>query len=379
MRFILIIVIILSFSKTFAQNWTKVYNDKFAQCSSLFSFAAYFETVNFSNQSTTSNAHYFWNFGDGTGSNFQNPIHIFPETGSYLVTLFSKDTVNNCSSFYEYWVNVTKYSTDVCQPSVTDSIYVSSGTHYLKIVNTSNNCNGYISTYDGGSALNFPWAWSINLSGWSTIPYRMVCRGQFYDIGNNLKREAYKSFAYNYSSSKNYGNCSANFEFITVSKDLTGQRILFKAMNKTSDTYEWNISGFGNPITSGNDTISQFYPYDSNDLWTVGLKITKNNCYDTLYQNILVRDIQTIESISEIKSDLNSIIYPNPALSTLNITDEQNKFKNSIIEIKNTLGQTVLSFPFKPEIDVSALSTGIYFLQIEMEDKRLWNAKFIKN
>jgi len=73
----------------------------FGQCSSLFSFAANFETVNFYNQSSLSNAHYFWNFGDGTGSNFRDPIHKFPETGSYMVTLFINDTVSNCSSYCE--------------------------------------------------------------------------------------------------------------------------------------------------------------------------------------------------------------------------------------------------------------------------------------
>lgn len=49
------------------------------QYNALYSFGAYFETVEFYNQSTVPNAHYFWNFGDGTGSNIHNPIHKFPE------------------------------------------------------------------------------------------------------------------------------------------------------------------------------------------------------------------------------------------------------------------------------------------------------------
>src|ERR1700683_502434 len=88
------------------------------QCTTLFSFAAYFNTVTFINQSSVSNAHYFWNFGDGTGSNIVNPEHTFANNGDYLVTLFAHDTVSNCSSYYEYWVNVIKYSTDPCQPSI---------------------------------------------------------------------------------------------------------------------------------------------------------------------------------------------------------------------------------------------------------------------
>ncbi len=71
-------------------------------------------------------------------------------------------------------------------------------------------------------------------------------------------------------------------------------------------------------------------------------------------------------------------IYPNPATSIVNIIDEQNQLQNSTIQIKNTLGQTVLSIPFQKEMDVSQLSSGIYFLQIKMEDKRVMNVKFIK-
>lgn len=83
--------------------------------------------------------------------------------------------------------------------------------------------------------------------------------------------------------------------------------------------------------------------------------------------------------INELDVNNNLNIYPNPTSSTLNITDEQNQLQNSTIDVKNTLGQTVLSFPFKPEIDVSSLPIGVYFLQIKTEDKRLLNAKFIKD
>lgn len=82
--------------------------------------------------------------------------------------------------------------------------------------------------------------------------------------------------------------------------------------------------------------------------------------------------------IKEPRVKDNIKVYPNPTNSILTITDEQKQFKNSTIDIKNTLGQTVLSFPFQKEIDVSSLSNGLYFLQIEIEDKRLVNAKFIK-
>ncbi|MBX7182781.1 MAG: hypothetical protein K1X82_11775, partial [Bacteroidia bacterium] len=39
-------------------------------CESLFTYTTNFEEVSFYNQSSISNAHYFWNFGDGTSSFF---------------------------------------------------------------------------------------------------------------------------------------------------------------------------------------------------------------------------------------------------------------------------------------------------------------------
>jgi hypothetical protein len=88
-------------------------------------------------------------------------------------------------------------------------------------------------------------------------------------------------------------------------------------------------------------------------------------------------DITTDVSVSESKPDLLKL-FPNPTNSILNITNEQNQFQHSTINIKNTLGQTVLSVPFQQETDVSPLSNGLYFLQLETEDKKLLNAKFIK-
>ena len=67
-------------------------------------------------------------------------------------------------------------------------------------------------------------------------------------------------------------------------------------------------------------------------------------------------------------------IYPNPTTSIINISDEQNELKNSNIEIKNNLGQTVYSNPFTPQIKLSDFSPGVYFLVI----KTKYNTKTVK-
>ncbi len=335
------------------------------QCSGLFSFAAYFEKVTFINQSNVSNAHYYWNFGDGTSSYLKNPTHEYPDDGSYFATLFVKDTITNCSAYYDYWITVAKYSATGCQPSINDSFFVYNNNQYMKIINNSTNCNSYYDNYDVAGGFNLWQSFWYNFS--SAKDSRLIARVQYYDSWGLLTKEGYKSILYNYFSLKNYTPCSANFEFTVVSQDTTGQRFLFKAMNKNATSYEWSIVGFGNPIVSYNDTISQFYTYDSNDMLPITLKTTDaSGCHDTLTQQILFRKgLKTYVGIEELSLENQINIYPNPTTSIINIIDETNQLQNTTIQIKNYLGQTVFTTPFTSQIDLHNFSAGMYFLTVQ--------------
>jgi len=356
-------------------------------CTSLFSYGANFETVNFINQSSVSNAHYWWNFGDGTSSHYTNPIHTFPETGTFLVTLFTKDTVSNCSDYYEMWINVTKFSTDTCSTSITDSIFSNNGSDYIKVIDNSVNCGEYNVNYDVGPAQNAPpnnWIWLGG--GWQSA--RFISRAQYFTCdtinGCIVKREAYKTSPYNYTSSVNYGNCSANFEFSVISEDTTGQRILFEAMNKNATYYEWEIMGFGNPIVTNNDTISKKYLFNSNDLWLIGLKIEDaNGCKDTIYQQILVRgNITTVVSVeSQNILNNNTKLFPNPFSQQATLTFNNSKKLNHSLTLTTLTGQIVKTInnitTEEVTIEKGQLSNGIYFYQLWQNDQRIATGKLI--
>ncbi|MBK8875708.1 MAG: PKD domain-containing protein [Bacteroidetes bacterium] len=49
----------------------------YGQCTANYSYIANGETLSFTNLSSFSNAHFYWNFGDGSGSNDHSPIHVF--------------------------------------------------------------------------------------------------------------------------------------------------------------------------------------------------------------------------------------------------------------------------------------------------------------
>jgi PKD repeat protein len=259
-------------------------------CLSLFSYGANFETVSFFNQSQISNAHYWWNFGDGSGSYEYEPIHEYPDNGRYFVTLYAQDTVSNCTDYYELWINITKYSPDPCIHDMHDSIFVFNNEDHFTLIDDSYDCGNYslYAHYGGGVYLPYG-TWHPM----GTVASRYLGRLEFINSDTQYEqvRTNYISVPHEFTSVKNYNSCSANFEFTTQSTDSTGKRIFFSAMNKNAISYHWYIQTMqGNPIQSYSDTISRVYTYSPTLPWTIYL-ITEdsNGCKDSLFQQILVR------------------------------------------------------------------------------------------
>ncbi len=89
-------------------------------------------------------------------------------------------------------------------------------------------------------------------------------------------------------------------------------------------------------------------------------------------------------TIQESQNLANLNVFPNPTENLVSIEFELTETKDVSIEIKNVLGQTIktISNSFttgnnKIEIDVSKFSSGIYFVQIQSENK-ITSKKFIK-
>lgn len=54
----------------------------------------------FTDLSSASATDWYWDFGDGDTSMFQNPSHTFDSAGTYSVCLSINDSVNSCTNFY---------------------------------------------------------------------------------------------------------------------------------------------------------------------------------------------------------------------------------------------------------------------------------------
>jgi PKD repeat protein len=69
--------------------------------------------------SDSSNANYAWNFGDGSTSTDKNPMHRYPATGNYNVTVVVKNA-SGCEATFTDTVNIT---TNGVAPKATSSTF----------------------------------------------------------------------------------------------------------------------------------------------------------------------------------------------------------------------------------------------------------------
>lgn len=115
--------------------------------------------------------------------------------------------------------------------------------------------------------------------------------------------------------------------------------------------YNGNLHIYGAFWKCGNDSVVGFAKWNGgNSTVACSNTFTISNTY---------------VGLNEIPFSDNIKIYPNPTTSILNITDEENQLQNAIIQIKNYLGQVVFTNSFTPQINLSHLSAGMYFLTIQ--------------
>jgi sugar lactone lactonase YvrE len=84
-----------------------------------------------------------------------------------------------------------------------------------------------------------------------------------------------------------------------------------------------------------------------------------------------------INSLNELKENIQLVVYPNPATNVIHIPNERGELKNAMVEVTTNLGQTIINQSYSNTVDVTHLPTGIYTLKI-YSDKRSYYSKFIK-
>ncbi|MFY9309346.1 MAG: T9SS type A sorting domain-containing protein [Bacteroidia bacterium] len=195
-----------------------------------------------------------------------------------------------------------------------------------------------------------------------------------------------------YTSSNN-----GSFWTVTNNNGITEFPIVSLAANATN-VFAGTFSGLGNGVVYsssdlGNSWFStnlNYYYFDALSLALTSTDIyaiIENNDFGMPTSSVWKRSLSEITGIAQKinNSDLTiyPTIYPNPATSIVTIEFQTTTSKN-LIEIKNLLGETVYSDFLKTAtgnnfmtIDIATFSNGVYFVQIQNEQKVL-SKKFIK-
>ena len=97
-----------------------------------------------------------------------------------------------------------------------------------------------------------------------------------------------------------------------------------------------------------------------------------------LGQGFLGGDIKKVVSptgVENITSD-EATVYPNPVTNTLRIKSDKDNIQ---VSVSNTMGQEVYNGTYQNEgIDISNLTTGLYFVHVMSDNKIISNTKIVK-
>jgi gliding motility-associated-like protein len=105
--------------------------------------------VQFENFSSVEGDSYFWDFGDGTTSVLENPVHVFTTPGVYNVQFIITDFANCIVADTAYVVITVSSSTNVLADfDVNDSLCISSN---IEFINQSQNASNYLWDFGDGN------------------------------------------------------------------------------------------------------------------------------------------------------------------------------------------------------------------------------------
>lgn len=173
----------------------------------------------------------------------------------------------------------------------------------------------------------------------------------------------------------NMGSGTVEFSLIDSSFFFTnGMSVTLSDCNNSQNAVFEGIY-FNDFFNAGYITVNDAFFYDviDNGNSNYTLTLTSPNGDQAIYGNQILANNDF--------EDLQFAIYPNPASTHLNITSIFGK-GNTEIKIFNNLGSLLKHENFKGEdnlsLNISNLSSGIYFLNIKTDDGEVKVKKFIK-
>ena len=127
-----------------------------------------FNTVDFSDYSSGNINSWYWDFGDGTTSTLQNPVHTFPNSGNF----------NVCMTISELDTNGTAICTDTYCENTAVGICVASFSSYTDSINNT------VDFYDYSTGTINSWSWDFGDGTTSTLqnPVHTFANSGYYNV-----------------------------------------------------------------------------------------------------------------------------------------------------------------------------------------------------
>lgn len=226
-----------------------------------------------------------WDFGDGAIDSLRNPNHIYPDTGSYTVSLITRDSIG-CTSSYVYPVQLRIHPTPIASASVTDSVGCNSFS------------TGFINNSQG--AIQFAWTFGDGDTSTALNPSHTFLQSGIF----NPQLVAITSYGCRDTFQFNSGiDVLQTPEAIILSSDTIGCdpanfQFTDGSLSTQNPNYNWT---FSNGLTgNGNIFSPQNIPAGN---YSVELIITNaNGCSDTAVQNITVNPSPSANASVDINS-----------------------------------------------------------------------------
>lgn len=315
-------------------------------------------TVYFSNTSLGTNdaTKYFWNFGDGTHSQLQNPIHQYATVGFKNVCLTIRDSIYNG---YNTQCKIVKVGSD--------TTYCNADFEFVTNYQTK---TVYFKDKTVGNPNNWLWNFGDNTTSTNSNPTHTYSLPGKYLVHlkakNSFNSESHHFAIIHLDSAAvglygDFGYVLSNPVNSKAAGKVDFKGTSFGDVSKTT----WNF-GDGNLDST---QVNPEHEYAAFGTYNVCMKVEDPNINQS-YTNCKQVNINTgINNIVNKKDDF--IVYPNPSNGQINISFISNEDMN--VKVFNILGSLVYEKKFNAnnnglqniKLDLSNNDKGIYYIQLD--------------
>jgi len=309
-------------------------------------------TVTYTDKSTGNITNYMWNFGDDSISTLQNPVHKYLKTGNYNVCHTVYNTSTSCYNIVCKNVTVGN-TTTTCKANFIFTI--DSLTRTVKFSDCSY-----------GSPDEWTWDFGDNVTSYIQNPSHVYSKDSMYLVQLTIQNDItncsdFIDMLVNVSSTQNL-NCAFGYNAQTTRYRSSSYPVDFiAAVYGNPKKYVWDF-GDGKKDSS---TTTPTHIYNSTGKFEVCLFVEDHTINES---DLYCKQINVNNIITNTPDYLqpNVSVYPNPAINNLMIESSQ----PAIVEISNMQGQLIKTFTInrdKTSIDISAFSSGMYFVKATNE------------